>query len=122
MCDTNDHGCNLKLQKLVSSLCLCGIVGMGIRKESEACEGTLSHFGLKPCSEITFVIEKVLDITRPVSVMYQSVPGHALVSSKPDHPPPQATPGDSHILVGPGVGFSLLCLAKGFALGGLKSK
>ena len=26
--------------------------GMGIRKESETCEGTLSHFGLKPGSEI----------------------------------------------------------------------
>ena len=30
------------------------------------------------------------------------------VNSKPDHPP-----GDSHILVAPGVGFSLLCLARG---------
>ena len=32
------------------------------------------------------------------------------VSSKPDHPP-----GDSHILVASGVGFSLLCLAQGSA-------
>ena len=30
------------------------------------------------------------------------------VNSKPDHPP-WATTGDSHILVAPGVGFSLLC-------------
>ena len=45
------------------------------------------------------------------------------VNSKPDHPP-WATHGDSHILVAPGVGFSLICLARGFARGGegLKSK
>ena len=30
---------------------------------------------------------------------------------KPDHPP--GDPRDSHILVAPGVGFSLLCLARG---------
>ena len=30
-------------------------------------------------------------------------------------PNPRATPGDSHILVAPGVGFSLLCLAQGSA-------
>ena len=35
---------------------------------------------------------------------------------------PWATPGDSHILVAPWVGFSLLCLARGSAPGGLKSK
>ena len=34
--------------------------GMDVRKESETCEGTLSHFGLKPGSEITFVNEKNL--------------------------------------------------------------
>ena len=34
------------------------------------------------------------------------------VNSKPDLPP-----GDSHILAAPGVGFSLLCLARGFARG-----
>ena len=43
------------------------------------------------------------------------------VNSKPDHPPPRATPGDSHILGAPRVGFSLLCLAResarGFARG-----
>ena len=38
------------------------------------------------------------------------------VNSKPDHPP-RATPRDSHILVAPGVGFSLLCLARGSAPG-----
>ena len=38
------------------------------------------------------------------------------VNSKPDHPP-GTTPGDSHILVAPGVGFSLLCLARGLAFG-----
>ena len=38
------------------------------------------------------------------------------VNSKPDHPP-RATPGDSHILVTPGVGFSLLCLARESAPG-----
>ena len=38
------------------------------------------------------------------------------VNSKPDHPP-RATPGDSHILVAPGVGSSLLCLARGSARG-----
>ena len=41
---------------------------MGTRKESETCEGTLSHFGLKPGSEITFVNKKISDITQPVSV------------------------------------------------------
>ena len=35
------------------------------------------------------------------------------VNSKPDHSPPGATPGDLHILVAPGVGFSLLSLAQG---------
>ena len=35
------------------------------------------------------------------------------VNSKPDLPPPPPPPGDSHILVAPGVGFSLLCLAQG---------
>ena len=39
------------------------------------------------------------------------------VNSKPDHPP-GATAGNSHILVVLGVGFSLLCLARG----DLKSK
>ena len=43
------------------------------------------------------------------SVMYR-------VNSKPDHPPPPPPPrttlGDSHILVVPGIGFSLLCLAR----------
>ena len=34
---------------------------------------------------------------------------NASVNSKPDHPP--GDPGDSHILVAPGVGFFLLCLA-----------
>ena len=38
------------------------------------------------------------------------------VNCKPDHPP-QATPGDLHILVAPGVGFSVLCLAREFARG-----
>ena len=37
------------------------------------------------------------------------------VNSKPDHPP-GGPPGDSHILVAPRVGFSLLCLAQ-FARG-----
>ena len=41
---------------------------------------------------------------------------YASVNSKPDHPP-RATPGDSHILVAPGVGFSLLCFAWGSAQG-----
>ena len=38
---------------------------------------------------------------------------YASVNSKPDHPPPLATPGDSHILVAPGVRFSFFCLARG---------
>ena len=42
--------------------------------------------------------------------MYQSIPGLTIL--------PQATPGDSHILVAPGVGFLLLCLARGSATGG----
>ena len=42
------------------------------------------------------------------------------VNSKPDHPP--GDPRDSHSLVAPGVRFSLLCLARGSAPGGLKSK
>ena len=37
--------------------------------------------------------------------MYQSISSLTI--------PPPATPGDSHILVAPGVGFSLLCLARG---------
>ena len=41
-----------------------------------------------------------------------SYPLYVSVNSKPDHPP-QETPGDSHILVAPGVGFSLFCLARG---------
>ena len=36
-------------------------------------------------------------------------------------PTPWVTPGDSHILVVPGVGFSPLCLAWGFALSQSKS-
>ena len=43
------------------------------------------------------------------------------VSSKPDHSP-GATSGNSHILVALGVGFSLLCLARGSALGLLNRK
>ena len=39
------------------------------------------------------------------------------VNSKPDHPPPGATPGNSRTLVAPGVGFSLLCYAQGSARG-----
>ena len=39
--------------------------------------------------------------------MYQSIPSLTIP------PPPRATLGDSHILVAPGVGFSLLCLARG---------
>ena len=42
-------------------------------------------------------------------VMYQSNPSLTI--------PPLATPGDSHILIAPGVGFSLLCLARGSAQG-----
>ena len=42
-------------------------------------------------------------------LMYQSIPNLTT--------PPRATPGDSHILVAPWVGFSLLCLARGFAPG-----
>ena len=45
--------------------------------------------------------------------MYQSIPSLTI--------PSRTTPGDSHILVVPGVGFSLLCLARGSARG-LKSK
>ena len=52
---------------------------------------------------------------RPISLMYQSIPILTI-------PPPRATPGDSHIFVATGVGFSLLCLARGSASGGLKSK
>ena len=42
------------------------------------------------------------------TIMYQSIPSLTI---------PLATPGDSHILVAPGVGFSLLCLAQGSARG-----
>ena len=41
-------------------------------------------------------------------LMYQSIPSLTI---------PRATPGDSHILIAPGVGFSLLCLARGSARG-----
>ena len=41
--------------------------------------------------------------------MYQSIPSLTI--------PPRRPPGDSHILVAPGVGFSLLCLARGSARG-----
>ena len=40
-----------------------------------------------------------------LELMYQSIPSLTIL--------PRATPGDSHILVAPGVGFSLLCLARG---------
>ena len=39
--------------------------------------------------------------------MYQSIPSLTIP------PPPQATPGDSHVVVSQGIGFSLLCLARG---------
>ena len=45
--------------------------------------------------------------------MYQSIP--SLTISR-------TTPGDSHILVAPGVGFSLLCLARGSAPGGVSNQ
>ena len=51
--------------------------------------------------------------------------GYVSVNFKPDHsPPPRATPGDSHILVAPGVEFSFLCFARsrGLPQGDLKSK
>ena len=41
-------------------------MGQGFEKETEICEGTLSHFGLKPGPDITFVNEKISDITGPV--------------------------------------------------------
>ena len=47
-------------------------------------------------------------------IMY---PAYISVNSKPGHPPPRATTGDLHVLFAPGGGFSLLCLAWGFALG-----
>ena len=40
------------------------------------------------------------------TLMYQSIPSQTF-------PPPPGDPRDSHILVPPGVGFSLLCLARG---------
>ena len=42
-------------------------------------------------------------------LMYQSIPGLTI--------PPRATPGDSHILIAPGVTFSLLCLTRGSSRG-----
>ena len=44
-----------------------------------------------------------------LSLMYQSIPSLTI--------PLWVNPGDSHILVAPGVGFSLLCLARGSAPG-----
>ena len=44
--------------------------------------------------------------------MYQSIPTLII-------PPSRATPVDSHILVAPGVGFSLLCLARGSSRRGI---
>ena len=41
------------------------------------------------------------------------------INSTPDHPPPGRVPGDSHILVAPNVGFSLLCLPGGVARKGV---
>ena len=41
-------------------------------------------------------------------VMYQSIPSLTITPGDPR---------DSHIIVAPGVGFSLLCLARGFARG-----
>ena len=60
MCDTNDHGCNLKPEKLLSSLRFHVVLWDGDSKESETCKGILSHFCLKLGSEITFVNEKNL--------------------------------------------------------------
>ena len=44
-----------------------------------------------------------------VILMYQSIPSLTI---------PRVTPVDSHILLAPGVGFSLLCLARGGGGGG----
>ena len=51
------------------------------------------------------------------SEIYRNQSRYVSVNSKPDHPP-RAIPGDSHNLVAPGVGFSILCLAWGSARGG----
>ena len=44
-------------------------------------------------------------------IVHLPLRGYVSVNSMPDHP--RATPGDSHILVALGVGFLLLCLARG---------
>ena len=46
-------------------------------------------------------------------LMYQSIPSLTI---------PRAIPGDSHILVAPGIGFSLLWLARGSARGDLNQR
>ena len=58
----------------------------------------------------SFINSKVIGL-----VMYQSIPSLTI---------PPGDPWDSHILVASEVGFSLLCLARGFFRGGggLKSK
>ena len=50
-----------------------GYCGMEMRKESETCEGILSHFCLKPGSEITFVNEKNLRNQPVVSVKLKTL-------------------------------------------------
>ena len=57
----------------------------------------VDQVGNKKCTNVSLEI---------LAIYYVSV------NSKPDHPP-WATPEDSHILVAPGVGFLLLCLAWG---------
>ena len=64
---------------------------------------------------LTFTVLRRLYIC--YCIMYQSIS----VNSKPDHPH-RATPGDSHIIVAPGVGFSLLSLEREFAWGILNQK
>ena len=57
------------------------------------------------------IISRFLYKELPLPVMHQSIPSLSI-------PLPRATPGDSHILIAPGVGFSLPCLARGSAPGG----
>ena len=50
-------------------------MGWGFEKKAKPVNVRLSHFGLKPGSDITFVNEKISDITGPVFVKLKKSQG-----------------------------------------------
>ena len=62
-------------------------------------------------------MQEVASKAVPLDDLSGAVSAYASVNSRPDNPPGRP-PGIRKFLVAPGVGFSLLCLARGFAQGG----